>query len=105
VDEGETAEAAAWRELGEETGVQAPDALVEVGTFDAPGRDPRGDYVTKAFVVLLPVGIEPVAADDAAAAEWVDVEGVLSGARRTGFDHLSIIEAAVAKVPSFRRYL
>ncbi len=45
LDDGEEAEAAAIRELGEETGVTAAEVHL-VGVYGSPGRDPRGRYVT-----------------------------------------------------------
>ncbi|WP_394298532.1 NUDIX domain-containing protein [Streptomyces rimosus] len=54
VDGGETSPAAA-RELQEETGVTVPAAdLSQMGAYDAPGRDPRGRYVTVTYTATLP---------------------------------------------------
>src|SRR5262245_63478055 len=49
VDEGETLEDAARRELREETGVQR-DHLEQLQAFGDPGRDPRGWTISIAFL-------------------------------------------------------
>ena len=61
VDAGEPSEAAARRELAEETGVTAPAVLHLAGVFDAPGRDPRGHVISVAYVGYLPAMVEPTA--------------------------------------------
>lgn len=69
VDEGETVEAAAVRELEEETGLRVEEAdLRLVGVFSAPGRDPRGWMISAAFAIDLPAEPQAVAGDDAAEA-------------------------------------
>lgn len=96
VDAGEPTEAAARRELAEETGVTAPDELRLVGVFDTPGRDPRGHVISVAFVGHLPALVEPQAADDAQAAEWCPVHELLATPGALAFDHHQILTAAVA---------
>ncbi len=71
VDAGEDTAAAASRELLEETGLYSP-ALDLVGVYAAPGRDPRGRYVTFAYTATLD-GPPPAATagdDDATEARW-----------------------------------
>lgn len=72
VDENEPLDAAAARELQEETSVNPQDVLLkQVGAFGDPGRDPRGWCVTVAYVALVPTQALGVrAADDAADAQW-----------------------------------
>lgn len=98
VDPGETSLAAAVRELWEETGVRvAPATLTLVGLYDAPGRDPRGRYVTAAYVVDVPEDTKAVAGDDAAAVRWVplaDLPGALA------FDHGQILADARRRRPA-----
>ncbi|MGW0930317.1 NUDIX domain-containing protein [Streptomyces sp. NPDC002644] len=92
VDPGETSRAAAARELGEEAGVYAAEGeLLQVGTFDAPGRDPRGRYVTVAYQLTVLPGTIAEAGDDAAHAEWWP----LAALPALAFDHADIIRAAV----------
>jgi len=94
VDSGETSLAAAVRELEEETGVRvAAGELQPVGTWDAPGRDPRGRYVTVAYLAEVPAGTEAVAADDARIARWFPLDGLPGD---LAFDHAEILQAAEA---------
>lgn len=87
VDAGETSRDAAARELAEETGVQVdPDALRQLGVYDAPGRDPRGRYVTVAYVAVVD-RIAPTAGDDARAARWFP----LNQLPELAFDHAAIL--------------
>lgn len=95
VNEGEEAVDAAARELQEETGVVvAPASLAEVGVWHGVGRDPRGRYVTVAFLVWLSQMVAPVAEDDAVEAAWIPVHEALDGG--LAFDHSEIVETALA---------
>ncbi len=87
VDLGETVEDACRRELLEETGLAAGKVTL-IGVYSEPGRDPRGPTVSLAY--LAEVEGQPMAGDDAAAAEWVaDWEG-----QELAFDHRRILQAA-----------
>ncbi|MGX2994526.1 NUDIX domain-containing protein [Streptomyces sp. JNUCC 64] len=93
VDQGETSLEAAGRELAEETGVRVdPSALRQIGVWDQPGRDPRGRYVTIAYLATVPDGTTAIAGDDARAARWWP----LTALPPLAFDHADIIRAAVA---------
>jgi len=83
LEEEEDFEDAAHRELLEETGVAAVH-LEKVDVYGKPGRDPRGRYVTVAFVALLDDMPAPTAGDDARAAQWFPVAKVLAGAATRG---------------------
>ncbi|MCC6670510.1 MAG: NUDIX hydrolase [Planctomycetes bacterium] len=88
----EEPEAAARRELSEETGVVAA-TLRLFGVFGRPGRDPRGHTVTCAYQALFPPPApEPVAGDDAAAARWWPA----SAPPQLAFDHADVLAAALA---------
>lgn len=69
VNPGESADAAAARELAEETHVSGL-RLEPIGLFSTPGRDPRGWTISYAFCALDDTGAIPEAGDDAAKAAW-----------------------------------
>ena len=95
VEENESLERAAARELEEETGIDQA-ALEQLGAFGDPGRDPRGHTVSVAFYAFLVAPARPVAADDAADAQWVTVASLARS--RVAFDHARIIALAVARL-------
>lgn len=91
VDMDEPLEAAARRELREETGIQAPRRLEQLATFGDPGRDPRGRTISVAYLALVdPRKVRPHAADDAAEAGWHR----LDRPPKLAFDHAKILAAA-----------
>jgi 8-oxo-dGTP diphosphatase len=95
VDPGESSRDTAARELAEEAGVHvAPEALHQIGVWDQPGRDPRGRYVTVAYLVTVPTGTPIVAGDDARTARWCPLDALPPLA----FDHADIL-AAVEPTP------
>ncbi len=61
-----------------------------MGAFDAPGRDPRGRYVSVAYTATLPAMSKPTAGDDATAARWWPLDALPDLA----FDHAEILAAA-----------
>ena len=70
---GETIEQCALREIEEETSVK-PAALMSVGLFSEPERDPRGWIISNAFVSVLGEDkIEQRSGDDASDAQWFNV--------------------------------
>ena len=71
VNENESLERAAARELHEETGLTvSPSKLEMLGAFGDPGRDPRGHTVTVAFVTFRATETSIHPGDDAVEAEW-----------------------------------
>jgi 8-oxo-dGTP diphosphatase len=94
----ETLDEAAKRELAEETGVDVPRLLTQFGAYGDPGRDPRMNVVTVAYVaVLRDVGVV-VAGTDAADAALVPVSDVLGGELDLAFDHVRIARDAIERV-------
>ena len=94
----ETLDEAAKRELVEETGVNAASLLAQFRAYGDPGRDPRMNVVTVAYLaVLREVGVI-VAGTDAADACLVPVSEVLNQKIDLAFDHLRIVRDAVARV-------
>jgi 8-oxo-dGTP diphosphatase len=98
-DQGEDLDAAAARELEEETAL-TPEAvyLEQLGAFGRAKRDPRMRVITVAYFALIRPDLVPIVkvGGDAAAAEWVDV-GALT-LSDLAFDHHEIIRQAVARI-------
>ena len=89
---GETLEAAARRELDEETGVSV-DALEFVDMFSEPSRDPRLHVVSAAFCAVMDAS--PSAGGDARQAKWVPLTELPT---IFAFDHRQILQAALRKM-------
>ena len=94
LDAGEDLIDCAVRELREETGIRAP-TLQQLHTFGRADRDPRERVITVVYYGMLPGGpVEPQAASDARAARWYSANRL----PRLAFDHLDIIQMAVARL-------
>jgi 8-oxo-dGTP diphosphatase len=94
VEPTENVEAAAARELEEETGLTGV-RLEQLYTLSEPGRDPRGWVVSVAHLALLRIAEHPPrAGDDATRAEWVP----LREAKDLAFDHHIALGRAVDRV-------
>jgi 8-oxo-dGTP diphosphatase len=94
----ETLDAAARRELAEETGVDVPSLLTQFGAYGDPGRDPRMNVVTVAYLAVLRDVGAIVAGTDAADAALVPASDVLEERIELAFDHLRIVRDAVERV-------
>jgi 8-oxo-dGTP diphosphatase len=94
----ETLDEAAKRELSEETGVDAASLLTQFGAYGDPGRDPRMNVVTVAYLAVLRDVGSVVAGSDAADAALVPASDVLNGELELAFDHLPIVRDAIERV-------
>ena len=94
----ETLDEAARRELSEETGVDVPSLLTQFGAYGDPGRDPRMNVVTVAYLAVLRDVGEIVAGTDAEHAALVPVSDVLEDRVELAFDHLDVLRDAVERV-------
>lgn len=84
-----TLESAAHRELQEETGLTVP-FLAQLHSYGDAGRDPRGRYISVAFIAPLSEYTSVRAGDDASRAAWFPIYQLPPLA----FDHISIIQRA-----------
>lgn len=113
VDINESADAAAVRELSEETGVDLSRAHIEqLQTYSAPDRDPRMRVVSTAFVALVPYADlpSPSAGDDAAQAHFFPVHDLLGNSGSDAdkvslaFDHEQILRDGVERIANKLEY-
>lgn len=98
-DQGEDLEAAARRELQEETSLDASRVYLEqLGAFGASGRDPRMRVISVAYLALVRPDLAPIvkAGGDAADVQWLEVAKLQS--LELAFDHSEIAAKALARV-------
>ncbi|MCX6367933.1 MAG: NUDIX domain-containing protein [Armatimonadetes bacterium] len=88
-------DAAAHRELTEETGVAGAEFLEQLYTFGNVNRDPRTRVISVAYYALLPEpSISPRAGTDAAEAQWWPADALPPLA----FDHAEIVKTALSRL-------
>ena len=87
VKKNESLEQATIRELHEETGVKDI-FLKRFDVYGDPGRDPRGRFVSAAYIALISSEqLELRATEDAESAHWLPVESM----PKLAFDHETIL--------------
>lgn len=89
VEEGETAEEAARREVMEETALEI-EPIEILGVYSDPARDPRMHTLTVVFVSII-VGGKEQASDDAVGLEWIELADVEKMKDSIAFDHSKIL--------------
>lgn len=99
VHEDESLEAAALRELREETGLDHV-YLEQLYSFGDPERDPRGRVVSVTYYALIPAGEPLQAGSDASAAAWCSVNQLPALA----FDHRKIMDYALDRLRNKLEY-
>jgi 8-oxo-dGTP diphosphatase len=103
----EDLDAAARRELVEETSLSGPVGhLEQLATYAAPRRDPRGRVVSVAHLALAPDLPTPTAGSDVAGARWWPVDEVLGAdaGLALAFDHRQILEDGVERARAKLEY-
>jgi len=94
---GESVEEAAYRELSEETGLQASSMFLEqLYTFGKPNRDPRTRVISVAWYALIRPDLAPIvtAGSDANDARWWSVQHL----PKLAFDHEAILRKAIDRL-------
>lgn len=95
----ESIEDCVLRELKEETGLTGRIRYL-IGVYSTPGRDPRGDYLSVAF--LVDAEGDAVAGDDAKTVVWkTQAEAFEAG---LAFDHFDIVRDAMSLMIRERLY-
>ena len=72
--------------------------MTQFGAYGDPGRDPRMNVVTVAYLAVLRDVGAVVGGTDAAAAALMPVADVLNGKVELAFDHLRIVRDAIERV-------
>jgi 8-oxo-dGTP diphosphatase len=98
VEDHESLDDAARRELREETGVETR-RIEQLHTFGDPGRDPRGHVISVVYQARVnATAVRPQAADDAAEVAWFP----LAKLPRLAFDHRQVLSLARRRLAATR---
>ena len=101
----EELEAAAVRELAEETGIWPGVAYLEqLGSYGAADRDPRMRVITVAYWAVCSRPPRLRSGSDAASAELVPTAEIESGRVELAFDHARIVADALARLRAKLEY-
>lgn len=100
----EDLDAAAARELAEETGVRRAHGvhLEQLATYGAPKRDPRMRTVSVAYLAMAADLPDPTAGTDAASASWTPVDDALEAT--LAFDHATILRDGLERARAKLEY-
>ena len=97
----EDLDAAAARELAEETGItEEASHLEQLASYGSPDRDPRMRVVTVAYWAICPSLPTPVGGTDASEADLVPVSLIEEKRIRLAFDHGRIVRDALERMRS-----
>ena len=103
--EDEDLDAAAARELQEETNLSADGLYLEqLGSYGTPGRDPRMRVITVAYWAASAELEQPRGGGDAAYSDLVPVAKIERGGIRLAFDHDRIVRDAVSRLRAKLEY-
>ena len=96
LDMDESLEAAALRELHEETDISNVQ-LTQIATFGNPSRDPRGRVITVAYFGIVESNKQhiAIAGSDAAEVAWFPTSNL---PQQIAFDHSEIIHTALKRL-------
>ncbi|MBI2372358.1 MAG: NUDIX hydrolase [Deltaproteobacteria bacterium] len=101
-EQGEDLDAAAARELAEETGLAPGTVFLEqLYTFGKAGRDPRYRVISVSYYALVKPTLAPLvhAGGDANDVAWHSMAEIDAGRKlELAFDHATILQAALARI-------